>query len=325
VRAVVTGATGFVGSHLAERLVAEGVEVTCLVRPTSQLGWLRPLPVRLRETSLFAADDLRAAVDGADVVFHVAGRIRAVHAGQFRRDNVEATQVLARACASAPTPVGRLVVVSSQAAAGPSSPGRPRREDDPPRPLSEYGRSKLLAEQAARASSGPVDLAVVRPSTVYGPRDSALLPLFRLARWRVAPRLPADPAVSVVHVSDLVDLLWRAAVDPAARGRTYFAAREPAAPFSELVRLVGEAQRGRPLQLPVPAPLLLAGGALAGALNRLRRDPRPFDLAKAREMLRAGWVCSAQLARDELGWRARIGHADGLADTAAWYRRHGWL
>jgi dihydroflavonol-4-reductase len=325
VRAVVTGATGFVGSHLAERLVAEGVDVTCLVRPTSRLGWLRPLPVRLRETSLFAAEDLRAAIAGVDVVFHVAGRIRAAHAAEFDRDNVAATRALAVAGTSAGTPVGRLVVVSSQAAAGPSPPGRPRREDDLPRPLSEYGRSKLLAEQAAQESSGRMDVTVVRPPTVYGPRDTALLPLFRLARWRIAPRLPADPAISIVHVSDLVDLLWRAAVDPVAGGRTYFAAQEPAAPFSELVRLVGEAQRGRPLQVPVPGPLLLAGGALSGALNRLRRDPRPFDLAKAREMLRSGWVCSAQRARDELGWRPRIAHADGLAATAAWYRRHGWL
>ena len=315
-----TGATGFVGSHLAERLVAEGADVTCLVRPTSPLGWLRPLPVALRETSLFDAEDVRAAVAGADVVFHVAGRIRAARPGDFYRDNVEATRVLARACAEARPAVARLVVVSSQAAAGPAPPERPAREDDPPRPLSDYGRSKLLAEQAAREAAGHAPVTVVRPTTVYGPRDPALLPLFRLVRCRVAPRLPSDPVISIVHVSDLVDLVWRAAVDPIAAGRTYFAAQEPPTAFSQLVRLIGS-----PLQVPVPAPLVLAAGALSGLLNRLRRDPRPFDLAKAREMLRPGWVCSAERARQELGWKPRFEHSAGIADTAAWYRRHGWL
>ena len=323
-RAVITGASGFVGSHLAERLVAEGAEVTCLVRQTSPLGWLRPLPLRLRETSLFDAGELREAVTGADVVFHVAGRIRAAHAAEFFRDNTEATHLLARACAEASPRVGRLVLVSSQAAAGPAPPERPRREGDEPRPVSAYGGSKLLAERAARRGAGPAEVVVVRPPTVYGPRDSALLPLFRLVRWRIAPRLPSNPVVSIVHVADLVDLLWRAGTDPAASG-DYFAAQEPPATFDELVRLVGEAQRGRPLQVPVPASLLLAGGALSAALNRLRRDPRPFDLAKAREMLRPGWVCSGQRARDELGWRPQVAHAEGLADTAAWYRRQGWL
>lgn len=324
-RAVVTGATGFVGSHLAERLVAEGADVTCLVRPTSPLGWLRPLPVTLREASLFDAESLRAAVAGADVVLHVAGRIRAAKPADFYRDNVEATRVLARACVEAPNAAMRLVVVSSQAAAGPAPSERPIREEDPPRPLSDYGRSKLLAEEAAREVGDRVEVVVVRPPTVYGPRDPALLPLFRMIRWRVAPRLSSNPVVSIVHVADLVDLLWRAAIDPAATGRTYFAAQEPTASFRDLVRLVGRATGGRPLELPVPAPLLLAGGALSGALNRLRREPRPFDLAKAREMLRSGWVCTAERARQELGWRPRIPHADGLAETAAWYRRHGWL
>jgi len=211
VRAVVTGATGFVGSHLVERLVAERAEVDCLVRPTSSLGWLRPLPVRLRETSLFDADGLRQELGGAELVFHVAGRIRAKDDEQYRRDNVLATERVTRACLDARPAPRRLVVVSSQAAAGPASLDRPAREDDQPRPVSSYGRTKLEAERLALGLAGPLEVTVVRPSTVYGPRDQALLPLFRLVRRRLAPRLPGDPVVSVVHVRDLVDCIWRAA------------------------------------------------------------------------------------------------------------------
>jgi nucleoside-diphosphate-sugar epimerase len=325
VRAVVTGATGFVGSHLAERLVAERVEVDCLVRPTSSLGWLRPLPVRLHEASLFDPDGLRRAVAGAELVFHVAGRIRASDDGQYRRDNLLATELVARACLEAEPAPRRLIVVSSQAAAGPAPASRPAREDDPPHPVSAYGRSKLAAERAALALSDRLEVAVVRPPTVYGPRDQAVLPLFRLVKRRLAPRLPGDPVVSIVHVADLVDCVWRAAVTPGAAGRVYFAAADPPASFRDLIGLIGRALGVRPLPVPLPAPLLLGAGALSGLLNRLLREPRPFDLAKAREMLRVGWVCSGDRAATELGWRPRLGHAEGLAETAAWYRRQGWL
>jgi nucleoside-diphosphate-sugar epimerase len=325
VRAVVTGATGFVGSHLAERLVAERLEVDCLVRPTSNLGWLRPLPVRLSETSLFDADGLRRALGGAEIVFHVAGRIRATDERDYRRDNVLATERVARACAEARPAPRRLVVLSSQAAAGPAPPDRPAREDDPPRPVSAYGRSKLAAERIALGFGDRAEVTVVRPPTVYGPRDRALLPLFRLVRWRIAPRLPGDPVVSIVHVRDLVDCVWRAATVAGAAGRVYFAAADPPAAFSELVDLVGAAMPARPLGVPVPGPLLLGAGALSGLLNRLRRQPRPFDLAKAREMLRLGWVCSGERAVADLGWRPAVAHREGLAETAAWYRRQGWL
>jgi nucleoside-diphosphate-sugar epimerase len=324
-RVVVTGATGFVGSHLAERLVAERADVDCLVRPSSRLGWLRPLPVRLRETSLFDREGLRQELGGAEVVFHVAGRIRARSDDEYERDNVLATELVTRACLEARPAPRRLVVVSSQAAAGPAGPGSPAREDAPSRPISAYGRSKLAAERSALALADRLEVAVVRPSTVYGPRDQALLPLFRLVRRRLAPRLPGDPHVSVVHVGDLADCIWRAATRPSAAGRVYFAAADPSASVGDLIGLIGGALRVRPLRLPVPAPLLLGAGALSGQLNRLRSEPVPFDMAKAREMLRGGWVCSAERAAAELGWRPRVGHAEGLAETAAWYRRQGWL
>ena len=324
-RAVVTGGTGFVGSHLAERLVAEHADVDCLVRPTSSLGWLRPLPLRLREASLFDADGLRHALGGAELVFHVAGRIRARHDAEYRRDNVLATELVARACLEARPAPRRLVVVSSQAAAGPAPPERPAREDDVPRPVSAYGRSKLAAERIALDFADRLEVTVVRPSTVYGPRDQALLPLFRLVGRRVAPRLPGDPVVSIVHVRDLIDCIWRAATAPHVAGRVYFAAADPPASFGALLDLIGRAMGVRPLALPVPAPLLLGAGVLSGLLNRLGGEPRPFDLAKARDMLRVGWVCSAERAAAELGWRPRVSHAEGLAETAAWYRRQGWL
>jgi nucleoside-diphosphate-sugar epimerase len=144
-------------------------------------------------------------------------------------------------------------------------------------------------------------------------------------RWRLAPRLPGDPVVSVVQVDDLVDCIWRAASTPSASGRVYFAASEPPARLSQFVDLVGRGLGVRTLPVPVPSPLLLGAGLLSGLLNRVRRNPGAFDLAKAREMLGVGWACSSERARAELGWRPRSSHAEGLAETAAWYRQQGWL
>jgi nucleoside-diphosphate-sugar epimerase len=322
VQTVVTGATGFVGSHLVDALLAGGARVRCLVRATSRTDRL-PAGVDLAPVSLDDEQALRAAVAGAEVVFHVAGLIKALHADEYVRANVVGTRNLALACASAAPAPRRRVLVSSQAAAGPAMPSRPADERDPPRPVSAYGHSKLAAERAALASAGPVEVAIARPSTVYGPRDRALRPLFRLVSLGVAPRLSVDPAVSLLYVDDLVRLLLALAEHPAAAGRTYFAAG-PALRLSEIVALIGDGFGRRPRSIPVPDVALVAAGLAADGLSRLTGQARPFGRRKALEMLHGGWVCSPERAARELGFRALVGHADGFRATAAWYRRRGW-
>jgi nucleoside-diphosphate-sugar epimerase len=324
VRAVVTGGTGFVGSHLVDALLERGDTVTAVVRDVSRAGRLAEQGAQVVPAELDDAGALARSVDGADLVFHVAGVIKAIDQREYFRVNAEGTGRLLDACRQAEKGPRRFVLVSSQAAGGPGWRERPRTEDDEPRPVSPYGRSKLEAERIALAASGDVEVAIVRPCVVYGPRDRAVLPLFKAMRWGLAPRLPNNPPVSLIHVRDLTDCLIRAADAPAAAGRAYFACG-PAAGIDQLVGMIAAGLGKRPVSVPVPSVALVAAGIGADVLSRLTRRPRPFGRQKALEMLHTSWWCSGDRAERELGFRARIAHADGLAETTRWYQARGWI
>jgi dihydroflavonol-4-reductase len=322
-RVVVTGATGFVGSHLVGSLVERGDEVTALVRDLGRARRLSDVGAHLVDADMDDVERVIPAVEGADVVFHVAGLIKAVDPRDYFHVNARGTERILEACRRAPTRPRRLVLVSSQAAGGPGWRDRPRSEEDEPHPVSPYGRSKLEAERIVLAQTD-VEVAIVRPCVVYGPRDRAVLPLFKAVRWGVAPRLPNNPPVSLIHVRDLVECLLRASESPAAVGRAYFACGE-ALGIAEAMRAIGDALGRRPLEVPVPSVALVAAGIGADLLSSLTRRPRSFGRQKALEMLHASWWCSGQRAEQELGFQPRVRHGEGLAATAAWYREQGWL
>src|SRR6266542_4341694 len=169
---LVTGGTGFVGSHLVERLTAAGDRVRCIVRATSSLTYL-PKSVETVRADLIGGAGLKEALESADAVFHVAGVTKAARPGDYYEGNGRAAENVARAC----PPGCRLIHVSSLAAAGPSQDGKPVGEDASPWPLTHYGKSKLEGEERVRHfAPGAV---IVRPPVVYGPRDTDVLEIFR--------------------------------------------------------------------------------------------------------------------------------------------------
>jgi nucleoside-diphosphate-sugar epimerase len=321
--ALITGASGFVGGHLAERLGREVWQVRALVRATSDTTRLRQLGAELVTGTLDAGDALAAAADGADTVFHLAALTTAPSEQVFLQANAEGTRTLARALTRAATRPRRLVYLSSYAACGPAVEGRPRRSDESPAPLTAYGRSKLQGELAsAEVEAAGIERVVLRAPAVYGPGDRAFLPVFRMARLALAP-VPTGPVrrVQLIYVHDLVTALVNAAaVEPG----TYAVAEPVAHPYPELVNQIGRAVRGkRPLHLPVPAGVLRAAGALAERFGEALGGAGVFSREKADEMLAEAWEC------DLAGWEALLPHAtplaEGTVETARWYRTQGWI
>ncbi|TAK22045.1 MAG: NAD-dependent epimerase/dehydratase family protein [Chloroflexota bacterium] len=320
-RVVVTGATGFVGSHLVDRLLADEAEVSILARASSSVGDLERRGVGVTRIEYSAIGPLRDAVAGADVVYHVASVIKALHGSDFRAGNIDVTRNLAFACATTHPRPAKLVVMSSQAAAGPSWPGRRRSEAHAPAPVSPYGASKLMAERAALAVENPVDTLIARPTTVYGPRDPALAIIFQVSRFGIAPALPLNPELSLIHVSDLVSGIIQAGRSATEHGRAYFLGHPESRRFDDLVASIARASgRQRMIRIALPAVAVVAAGLTAGLTQRVRRQARPFDLAKAMDVLRSSWVVDVSRARDELAFTAETPHDDGLRSTAAWYR-----
>ena len=326
-KAFVTGATGFVGSHLAAALVGRGDSVVCLARRPEQASFLASLGALVAPGALEDGPALAAALKDADVVYHVAGLTAAADEAEFLAVNEGGTRRLAEAARGAAAHLKRFLYVSSIAAVGPAEAGGRLAEDAPCRPVTAYGRSKLAGEAVVR-SAPALPWTIVRPGVVYGPRDRELLRLFRIARRGIAPVFGRGlQEVSVVHVADLADVIVRAALEPHALGQTYHAAHPTPVTQRELALAVGRAARGgrAPLLLPVPgllaAPIVRAIGRAAAASGR--RSVVNAD--KLAEFLAPSWAASVEKAAAELGWRARRELAEGLAETAAWYRAEGWL
>jgi dihydroflavonol-4-reductase len=309
-RAMVTGGAGFIGSHLVDALLEAKWNVSCFVRPTSDLRWLQGKPVTIVKS------DLRAALEGATHVFHAAGETRAPTEREYLESNAALTSSVLDACAG--RPIQRFVLVSSLGASGPSLNGTPRTEEMVCRPASPYGRSKLAAEIEAKRRIGD-RLTIVRPPFVYGPRDRNMLGVFGFGAAGVLPMIGSRRYYSLIHVRDLAEGILKTLQGPP---DTWFLSNEEHVASDTLAAMIAEAVGRKPfIRVHIPA-LAIMGGA---DLMELMGGGRIFDRGKAAALLRSGLICSATKAREKLGWTPRIPLREGLRETAQWYLDQGWL
>ena len=313
-----TGATGFIGWHLVERLRNSGWDVRGTVRPERP----RPLPdgVEPIAVSLYSRS-LADAFRGAEVVVHLAGLTRATTARRYRQVNVVATDAVARAACE----IGaRLIYVSSQAAAGPAPLDAPRREDDRPDPITPYGVSKLAGESAVRDVSG-LRWTILRPASVYGPRDRGFITLFRLAQRGIfLTTSTPSTAYTLVHVDDVARAIEVAADPDTPCHEVFFVGHAQHASEQDMWRTLARLFNRRYRPVGVPRALVWMW-ALAGDLGGFVGVPAAMTLSRLRELRAGGFVCSVEKARAMLGFRAVIDLETGFEATSAWYRNNGWL
>ena len=325
-RVLVTGGTGFIGSHLVEALLGRGHEVRCLVRDSQRLGWIAGLPsVTIAQGDLDNPRSLREGTQGMDQVYHVAGLTRARTAREFLRINGEGARHMVQACLDTPGGPPRLIQVSSLAAGGPMPMSVAFAEDVSPRPVSPYGRSKLNGEEAVLAVRDRLHVTVLRPSVVYGPRDRGVL---EIARWVARGLLPMPAGLprtlSLCHVQDLVTALLAAGEANVPSGEIFHVAGAGAFTWEQVGDALGEALGVRPKHVRIPLPMLLALATGADAWGWVTGRARYFSRGKVREA--AGhWVCDTSKARRQLGVVPRVGLAEGATATVKWYREAGWL
>lgn len=329
-RVLLTGGTGFIGAAVARELIAAGHEVRGLVRKTSKTELLESTGARLVVGDVGDRPSLDAALDGIDGVVHLAGVTKARTVDEFYRVNGGGTRKLAEACADRSTPP-RLLYVSSIAAGGPSTPERPRTEDEPPNPISHYGKSKLDGELAVRALAGRLPAVIARPPIVFGPRDLDFFEVYKLARVGLVLKAGFGlKRFSIVHVDDLAQGLARAlahgaTIQPDGTGGVYHLSDPGAYTWEELGQIVARSlgKRARVVTVPVAFSLVAALGKELQGL--IQKKPQILNLDKVREIRGASWTCDTQKARNELQFTPELPLRDRVAQTTAWYRQNGWI
>jgi 2-alkyl-3-oxoalkanoate reductase len=328
VRVLVTGGSGFVGSYVAEQLDALGHTVRALVRPRSDCKFLKTLKnVEFAPGAIEDRASLDTAVRGVDAVVHVAGLVKARRSEDFFAVNTEGTKNLLAAAEARAPGLKRFVYVSSLSAVGPSADGKPVPDDAPPRPVSQYGRSKLAGERAVLAAKDRIPVTVIRPPLIYGPRDRETLAFFTSVKRGVLPVL-GDGAntLSVVYGEDCAAAIVRAAVSNGASGRTYFVEDGSVYVWRDALSEVEKALGRRAFfRVGLPMPAVMVAAAATQLYGKVTRTAQMLTLDKLNELKQRHWVCEGSGARRELGWQPRTAWPDGVAKTVAWYRQSGWL
>lgn len=323
-KAFVTGGTGFIGSHLVDKLLDDPAwtEVRCLVR--NQEKWLKGKPYQKIEGDLCDIQSLKNSLVDVDVLFHLAGVVKAPAFKVYEQVNVEGTENLIRMAHR--EGVKKVVVLSSLAAAGPSE-GRPLNENDPMKPVSRYGRSKMMMEKMLHtAVSTDQSVTVIRPPVVYGPREEQLYTYFKILNKRFSPIIGDGESVkiSMVYVSDLLEGIQLAAGNRNSGLSTYFMSGPETYTWNHIKKVSSVVLNKRLLTVKLnPSWIKNIAGAVETTASFFGTYP-VFNREKANEMI-LQWTCTSDKAKKELNYLPDVTLEEGISRTIRWYKQHHWL
>jgi nucleoside-diphosphate-sugar epimerase len=323
-RALVTGANGFIGSHLVEHLLERDHTVTCLVRKTSDLRWIEGLRVRFVYGDCRDGDSLGPALREVDHVFHLAGTIRARDRKTYFQTNHIGTRNLVDACADPHARVTRFVYVSSISAAGPSRPGHLKSEEEESLPITDYGRSKLLGEEAVRESG--LEWVIIRPPNVLGPREETFLSMARILKGRIKPLIGnGDEQTSICFVGDLVRGILEAALSEKARRQVYYLTDGKTYSWRKITNTTADALGVSGFMIPIPTPLMMAVAVFSEIAASLRSRPSVVSREQIGRVRDCYWTFDGSKAERDFGFKASVDLERGIGDTVDWYRRRKLL
>jgi nucleoside-diphosphate-sugar epimerase len=324
-KALVTGGTGFIGSHLVDELLNRGYEVRCIVRDTSNLKWLDGKDVEIFKGSLFDIDFLKKAIKDVDYVYHIAGVTKGKNYQDYYRGNVETTQNLLEACLENQK-LKKFVLASSLAAVGPGDDAIPVDETRPYNPITSYGKSKAEAEKVTLSFKDKLPITIVRPPSVYGPRDTYTFELFKYVKFGFLPVVLSDDQIlSLVYVSDLVDGFILAGENEQAIGEIYFISSEKIYTWKEIEEAVLKALDKKVFRIKIPAPILYSVSFISELIFKLQKKASPLNLEKIKDVRQKNWACSIEKAKKELGYTPKVSLEEGMRITINWYVENKWL
>lgn len=327
-KVLVTGATGFIGSHVADKLLAKGYEVRCIARRTSNLRWLEGKDIQIISASLGDKASLREAVAGVDYIYHVAGLTFARNFDEFIAGNRDATRNLLEVASEFAPNLKRFLFVSSQTVVGPSpSLDKPIDETTPCNPLTSYGKSKKAAEDVVLSFKGKIPFTIVRAPAVYGPRDTAIFDIFRTVKMGLGTMIGFNEKfISLIHSEDLSRGIIEAAESTKALDNIYFVSSEEFYTWKQLIDIIGN-KMGKKfiLKLRLPHSVVLTVAGISEFFGKFSSKPPVFNYEKGIDFIQTYWTCSTQKAINDFGYRQKMSIESGMEDTIKWYKENKWL
>ncbi|MGQ9642930.1 MAG: NAD-dependent epimerase/dehydratase family protein [Ignavibacterium sp.] len=324
--AVVTGGTGFVGSHLVDLLLNKDYEVRCITRKSSDLKWLKNKDVKIFDCGLYNKEALKEVIREADYVYHVAGVVKSKTKEGYFRGNVDTTRTLIEATLESNANLKRFLVVSSQTVTGPSSDGKPVNEETECRPITTYGKSKLEEEKLVLSFKDKLPITICRAPAVYGERDTEIFIYFKTFSKGLTTTIGFnEKKLSLIHVLDLVNGFYLAATNEKSKGQIYFISSEEFYTWPQINNITSRIIGKNPIVIKVPHFLVYTLAAVAQFAAMFSSKPATLNIEKAKDITQQYWICDTSKAVRELGYNQNISIEEGIRRTIEWYKKMNWI
>lgn len=324
--AAVTGANGFVGSHLVDFLLEKNIEVRCIVRKSSNLQWLEGKDLKIFDCGLFDKEGLREAFKGVNYIFHIAGVVKAKDESGYFKGNVESTKILLEVAEEMKDQLKKFVVVSSQTVSGPAQKGKPVNEEMKPNPLTTYARSKLKQEEVALSYKDVFPITICRAPAIYGERDTEIFIYFQVFNRGLTTLIGFDKKeLSLLHVADLAEGLYLAAISEESSGEIYFISSEKYYNWDEVGKVTSKVLGKKAFRIRIPHFIVFTIAAFAQFFAMFSSKPATLNIEKARDLVQSYWICDTSKAMRELGYRQKVSLEEGIKRTCEWYKKMKWI
>jgi len=323
---LLTGASGFVGSHILDSLLEHQISTAVLLRTTSSSRFLSQQlnQGEVRHGSIEEPESLFKALQGITHIIHCAGRTRAVSRSEFYQTNHLGTRHVIDAINSQGSGIERLIHISSLAVCGPATAQDPANEKTPTRPVSDYGKSKLQAELEVREHCR-APFTIIRPPAVYGPRDLGFFSMFAAIKRHLLPRPKKGQALSMVYARDLAEGVVNCLTSRATAGQIYFVASPEVVSGRGMAEEIARQMEDWTIPLPMPGLVLWVICLLQQCFSQLTGRASLLNLQKYAELRAPGWVCSPAKFQADTGFTCQTTLRQGIGQTLEWYRREHWL
>ena len=322
----VTGANGFVGSHLVDLLLSKNYKVRCIVRKTSNLKWLEGKNIEFHDCGLLDNEGLDRAFEGVDHIYHVAGIVKSKTPDGYIKGNVDPTRNILDAALKHQNSVKKILIVSSLTAVGPSLDGKPVDEKTECRPITNYGKSKLAEEKLAEQYMDRLPVTICRAPAVYGERDTEILIFFQTFKKGLMTTIGFDKkTLSLIHVTDLVNGFFLAAESEKSSGEIYFISSEKYYTWEEIGDVTSKILEKKALHVKVPHSVVYTIAGFAQFFAGFGKKAATLNIEKARDITQNSWTCSTEKAVRDLGYRQNISLEEGITRTCKWYKDNKWF